>query len=84
MEGMIAKNPEQIVILFTNHDHRLYERLQKNPLWQQLTAVKNNKVYFADRNIWGKSHGLEALELMYEEAIATGFLANQPATNERI
>lgn len=83
LEGMIAKNPDQIVILFMNRDYRLYERLQNNPLWQQLTAVKNKKVYFADQNIWGKSHGIKALELMYQEAITTGFLSNQPANNEQ-
>lgn len=81
IEGLLAKNPEQIVILFTNNDHRAYHHLQKNPLWQQLSAVKNNKIYFADRNIWGKSHGIEALELMYQQGIQSGFLANTPAKN---
>lgn len=79
MEGLLAKNPDQIVIMITNNDKSAYRLLEKNLLWKQLNAVKNNKVYFADRNIWGKSHGLEALELMYQEGIQTGFLANQPA-----
>jgi iron complex transport system substrate-binding protein len=81
MEGLISKNPDQIVILTTNHELSAYQNLQKNLLWQQLSAVKNNKVYLADRNIWGKSHGLEALKLMYQEGIQSGFLTNTPSPN---
>lgn len=79
VEGLLSKNPDQIVILLTGNDRSAFLNFQKNPLWQQLTAVKNHKVYFADRNIWGKSHGLEALTLMYQEGIQTGFLNNKPA-----
>lgn len=78
VEGLLRKNPDQIVILLTGNDRSAFVNFQKNPLWQQLTAVKNHKVYFADRNIWGKSHGLEALTLMYQEGIQTGFLGNTP------
>lgn len=79
VEGLLAKNPEQIVILLTNQDYSAYYNLKKNPLWQHLSAVKNNKIYFADRNIWAKSHGIEALELMYQQGIESGFFANIPA-----
>lgn len=82
VEGLLAKNPDQIVILLTNNDRRAYNMLQKNPLWQQLMAVKNNKIYFVDRNIWAKSHGIEALELMYQQGIESGFLENTPAKHE--
>lgn len=80
-EGVLAKDPEQIVILITNNDKSAYQNLQKNPLWQQLSAVKNHRVYFADRNTWGKSHGIEALEIMYQQAQNSGFLANLTAKN---
>ncbi|ARB93792.1 iron-siderophore ABC transporter substrate-binding protein [Legionella longbeachae] len=83
VEGLLRKNPDQIVILLTGNDRSAFVNFQKNPLWQHLTAVKNHKVYFADRNIWGKSHGLEALTLMYQEGIQTGFLGNIP-TKENI
>lgn len=79
MEGLLAKNPEQIIILISNHDYNAYNHLKKNPLWQQLSAVKQNKIYFADRNIWAKSHGLQALELMYQQGIESGFFANRPS-----
>lgn len=81
IEGVLAKNPDQIVILITNNDKSAYQNLQKNPLWQQLSAVKRQRVYFADRNTWGKSHGIQALELMYQQAQNSGFLANLTAKN---
>jgi len=82
MEGLVSKNPDQIVILVNNDDLSAYHLLKKNLLWQQLAAVKTHKVYFADRNIWGKSHGLQALKLMYQEGARSGFLANQPLQEE--
>lgn len=81
IEGLLAKNPDQIVILLVNNDKKNFKQLTKNPLWQQLTAVKNHRVYFADRNIWGKSHGIQALQIMYSEAEISGLLANQPASS---
>jgi iron complex transport system substrate-binding protein len=81
LEGLLVKNPDQIVILTTNNDLSAYQNLRRNPLWQKLNAEKNHKVYFADRNIWGKSHGLEALELMYKQGIQSGFFTNQQSTH---
>lgn len=81
IEGVLAKNPDQIVILITNNDRSAYQNLQKNPLWQHLSAVKNQRVYFADRNTWGKSHGIQALEIMYQQAYKSGFLADLAAKN---
>lgn len=59
VEGLLRKNPDQIVILLTGNDRSAFNHFQKNPLWQQLTAVKNHKVYFADRNIWESRTGLK-------------------------
>ncbi|BBH53133.1 ABC transporter substrate-binding protein [Fluviispira sanaruensis] len=74
VEGVLQKNPDQIVILLTDGDLAPYEKLKANPLWKDVRAFKQNQVYFLDRNVWAKTHGIEAMEVMYEEAIQSGFL----------
>lgn len=77
-EGVISKNPDQIAILLTDGNMLPYYKLASNPLWNEVRAVKENQIYFLDRNVWGKTHGIEALEIMYQEAINSGFLLSQP------
>ncbi|WP_186644293.1 ABC transporter substrate-binding protein [Fluviispira vulneris] len=74
VEGVLQKNPDQIVILLTDGDLAPYEKLKANPLWKDVRAFKQNQVYFLDRNVWAKTHGIEAMEVMYEEAMQSGFL----------
>ncbi|KAB8033550.1 ABC transporter substrate-binding protein [Fluviispira multicolorata] len=78
VEGIIQKNPDQIVILLTDGDSSPYKKLQENPLWKDVRAFKSNQIYFLDRNVWAKTHGLEAMQIKYEEAIKSGFLTGTP------
>jgi ABC-type Fe3+-citrate transport system substrate-binding protein len=78
VEGVLQRNPDQIAILLTDGDKAPFEKLSANPLWNDLRAVKENQVYFLDRNIWAKTHGIEAMEIMYKEAKESGFLESKP------
>lgn len=78
VETVLAQNPDSIIILLTDGDLSPFKTLStRNPLWQELRAVKTNHVYFMDRDIWAKNHGLLATELLLKEAEKTGFLINQ-------
>jgi ABC-type Fe3+-citrate transport system substrate-binding protein len=78
METLLALNPDTLIILFTDHDKEPYHSLSKNPLWKELTAYKTKHIYFMDRDIWAKNHGILATELLLKEAEDSGFLAQQP------
>jgi len=78
LEAILAQNPDNIIILLTNGNRAPYEILTKKPLWKQIRAVKNRRVYFMDRDIWAKNHGVLATHLLLNEAIETGFLTNRP------
>ncbi|RIY36415.1 ABC transporter substrate-binding protein [Psittacicella gerlachiana] len=41
----------------------------KNPLWQVIPAVKNNRVYAVDSNLWARARGMYASELMAQEIV---------------
>lgn len=77
IETIYSKNPDQIIILLTDGNKEPYERLIKNPLWSEITAVKAKHVYFMDRDLWAKNHGVLATQLMLKQAKQSGFLNNQ-------
>jgi len=78
IETLVAMNPSNIIILLTNGDTRPYSKYIKKPLWYKLNAVKTKKIYFMDRDIWAKNHGLLATKLLIDEAYETGFISNKP------
>lgn len=82
VEGVISKNPDQIVILLTDGNMDPYHKLAKNPLWKDVRALKEKQIYFLDRNVWAKTHGIEAMEIMYKEAETSGFLQSKPQNNQ--
>jgi len=47
----------------------LSEQLAANPLWGELTAVKNNQVHEVSFTIWGTGRGLRSLGLVLDEAM---------------
>lgn len=80
VETLLALNPDSIIVLLTNGNPNPYYALIKKPLWKQLSAVKNKRIYFMDRDIWAKNHGVLATELLLKEAEETGFLSNRVNT----
>lgn len=74
VESILQKNPEQIIVLLTDNDMKPYEKIKSNPLWGDISAVKEKQVYFMDRNVWAKTHGIEAMEIMYGQALQSGLL----------
>lgn len=77
MESLLALDPDSLIILLTDGNRQPYLALTKHPLWQELRAVKTKHVYFMDRDIWAKNHGILATRLLIKNAIDSGFLTNQ-------
>jgi iron complex transport system substrate-binding protein len=49
---------------------KLSDKLAENPLWSQIPAVKNGKVYEVDSEVWAKGRGTRSLSLVLDEATA--------------
>ncbi|MCF6807802.1 ABC transporter substrate-binding protein [Thiotrichales bacterium 19S9-12] len=73
-EAVLAKNPDAIAILLTDNDASIVKKLTNNPIWQQIPAVKTNKVYFLSRDVWAQVHGLKATEIAIDQAKASNLL----------
>ncbi|THF87955.1 iron-siderophore ABC transporter substrate-binding protein [Deinococcus sp. KSM4-11] len=74
LEGLVALQP-QTLVLFTAPDEKpITDTWRTNPLWQKLPAVARGRVYVFDRDNWTRGRGPLALKLMVREAIDSRFL----------
>lgn len=65
LEQIVKNDPDVIFMLIPNSK----EQLEKHPLWKELKAVKNKRVYeVEDPAVWN-THGLRSLTLILDEAM---------------
>ncbi|UKS57517.1 ABC transporter substrate-binding protein [Exiguobacterium acetylicum] len=67
LEQMVKWDPD--VIFMAEADPKLLKEWKNNPLWNQITAVKNEEVYEVNRDLWTRYRGLDAAEQIVDEAI---------------
>ena len=80
MEAILAADPERVFIVMQGSDQEkvrqtLESAVLSNPAWQQLSAVKNGRVYYMDQQLynlkpnarWGEAYEKLA-EILYGEA----------------
>ncbi|MBN9061780.1 MAG: ferrichrome ABC transporter substrate-binding protein [Rhizobiales bacterium 65-9] len=63
LEALLAKNPDVIFIM----EYGLERTHEGNPIWSQLSAVKNKRVYYVGDQ-WAETQGPIARELVLREA----------------
>jgi ferric citrate transport system substrate-binding protein len=68
LETLVATKPDTMFIAGWT-DKTLAETWSKSPLWKEVPAVKSDAAYKVDQNIWSRSRGLLASELIAEEAV---------------
>lgn len=80
LEGLAALDPATIVIFRYRHETTPVDEWSDTALWQSLQAVRNDRVYVFDRDNWTRARGLLALQAVFDEANASGLLADEPPT----
>ncbi|MDV6373654.1 ABC transporter substrate-binding protein [Deinococcus arenicola] len=76
LEGLVALNP-QTLVLFTAPDEKpITDEWKKSPLWQKLSAVQRGRVYVFDRDNWTRGRGPIALKLMVAQAIESRLISD--------
>lgn len=70
LEQLLTINPDILFLMKTNGEQTIVDQWSANPLWKELKAVKDHKVFEVDRNLWTRWRGTIAGELMMEEAIS--------------
>jgi ABC-type Fe3+-citrate transport system substrate-binding protein len=67
-EDLLNSNPD-IIFAANNPPGPLYDTWSKDQLWGTLKAVQNHQVYLVNTNLWSKARGLEAGELIAQQAV---------------
>ncbi|MBD2246556.1 ABC transporter substrate-binding protein [Nostoc sp. FACHB-888] len=65
LEQIIKNDPDVIFMLIPNSK----EQLEKHPLWRELKAVKNKRVYEVEDPVIWNTHGLRSLSLVLDEVM---------------
>ncbi|SFF05668.1 iron complex transport system substrate-binding protein [Paenibacillus algorifonticola] len=68
LEQLVETNPQAIFLLPTE-EITIIKEWEKNPLWQQLDAVTNSKVFTVERKDWALSRGLIGSEKIIEDLV---------------
>ncbi len=77
LEALVSLNPATLALFTGSFEKPITEEWAKNPLWQRLEAVKRNRVFVFDRDLWTRSRGPIALKKIVAEAINSGLLADK-------
>lgn len=67
-EDLLNNNPD-IIFAANNPPTPLFDTWSKDQLWGTLKAVQNHQVYTVNTNLWSKARGLEAGELIAQQAV---------------
>ncbi|MCY7771049.1 ABC transporter substrate-binding protein [Bacillus haynesii] len=70
LEQLLEKDPD-IIVLMTGEKDKVDEDgtrpIEKDPLWKKLSAVKNGKVYEADRFAWSLRRSIDGADALMDE-----------------
>lgn len=82
LEGLLALNPQTLVLFTAPDETPITEAWQKNPLWQKLSAVQRGRVYQFNRDDWTRGRGPMALKLMIKQSIDSRLLQDAAPTGQ--
>ncbi len=68
-EDLLNSNPDIIFVAQNPPGPTMYDIWSKDQLFQTLKAVQNHQVYLVNTNLWSKARGLEAGELICQQAV---------------
>lgn len=60
-------NPERLIVMVDEDNQKDFNNLKESDVWNQLDAVKNNRVHEVNRETWAKHRGLVAAEQILED-----------------
>lgn len=66
LEQLVAEKPE-LLLISHYRDESIAKKWESEALWQLIPAVKANKVFAIDGNLWARARGMDAAELMAKE-----------------
>jgi ABC-type Fe3+-citrate transport system substrate-binding protein len=68
-EDLLANNPDILFVAKQTATGTLYDKWSTDPLFPNLSAVKNHQVYLVNTNLWSKARGILAGEKIAQQMI---------------
>jgi iron complex transport system substrate-binding protein len=68
-EDVLNSNPDILFVAQNPPGPTMYDIWSKDQLFSTLKAVQNHQVYLVNTNLWSKARGLEAGELITQQAV---------------
>ncbi|WP_373694266.1 ABC transporter substrate-binding protein [Staphylococcus rostri] len=66
-EQLADVNPERMFVMVNGEDDPFYAKMKEDKVWNDLDAVKNDRVHVVDRLTWAKFRGLISSEEIAKE-----------------
>ena len=60
-------NPERLIVMVDEDNQKDFNNFKESDAWNQLDAVKNNRIHEVNRETWAKHRGLIAAEQILED-----------------
>ncbi|PRX97767.1 ABC transporter substrate-binding protein [Allonocardiopsis opalescens] len=68
VEQILAEDPD-VIFIQSFGDASVAEEYADDPVWNQITAVRDDRVYEVDPALWGTGRGTRAMTLILDQAI---------------
>lgn len=70
-ETLLDVNPGRMFVMTdkASPDEPTFKKMQKDPVWKKLDAVKHDRVSVVDRDLWARARGLISSEEMAKELV---------------
>jgi iron complex transport system substrate-binding protein len=76
-EGLLALNPDTLIVLYNPEDEALFQKWRSGPLVRALNAAGANRVYAFNRDAWAKGRGVIGLEGILNDVIRSRVLSGE-------
>lgn len=79
MEGLLALNPDTLIVLYNPEDEAVYRKFAADPVVKRLPAARANRIHTFNRDAWAKGRGIIGLEGILNDMVASRVLSGEPS-----
>lgn len=78
LEGLLALNPDTLIVLYNPEDEAIYRKFAADPIVKSLNAAKSERIYTFNRDAWAKGRGVIGLEGILRDMVKSRVLSGEP------
>jgi iron complex transport system substrate-binding protein len=79
-EDLLSNDPDVLFVAQSPPPSTLFDEWSKDPLFRTLTAARTKHMYVVNQNLWSRARGLEAGEVIIQQAVHLLYSTYVPIT----